>query len=68
MSAVPPARRLVTGCLALLVALGLTACEAGSADRPGGNPPSPPGSLDVALSEPVEDELYPDVGDPGVPE
>jgi aminopeptidase N len=66
VNAVPPAGRLVAGSLALVVTVGLSACEAGSADRPGGNPPSPRGSLDVALSEPVEDALYPDVGDPGV--
>ncbi|MGA8255690.1 MAG: M1 family metallopeptidase [Nocardioides sp.] len=59
---------------ALAVLAGLTACS-GSDPAPGPAPSSPAvpttaqepqPDFDLALSTPVEDSLYPDVGDPGV--
>jgi aminopeptidase N len=49
----------------VLLLTGLAGCEAADG-QPGGNAPAPQGSLNAALSEPVEDPFYPDVGDPGV--
>jgi aminopeptidase N len=52
--------------LVLATALGACNATASDADRdPGGSPP-PAAELEAALSEPVEDRVYPDVGDPGV--
>ena len=76
----PVARRLLGGSLCLVVVLGMVGCT--SDDDPGAGPsPSgstdvgheattvtdvDDPALDKALSEPVEDSVYPDVGDPGV--
>ena len=59
-------RRVVAGpVIAALAVAALSACEA-TAERPGGTAPAPQGSLEGALSDPVEDAFYPEVGDPGV--
>ncbi len=65
------AARAGEGALALVLALGAAAC---SASEPSDAGPGPDGTtaagrtpgLDAALSEPREDSVYPDVGDPGV--
>ncbi|HEX6150710.1 M1 family metallopeptidase [Nocardioides sp.] len=65
MATVLPMQRAVAGPLVVATLAFLTGCEA-AADRPGGTAPAPQGSMKAALSDPVEDALYPDVGDPGV--
>ncbi len=68
---------ILRGLAAGVVALGVVLAGCSAADR--SPEPAPPGAsigesgtpvddpaYDVALSEPVEDRVYPDVGDPGV--
>lgn len=65
-------RRRTSGAPLLLVAALVAACTADAPDEPRGPAahPSPveapADALDLAVNEPREDSVYPDVGDPGV--
>ena len=67
-------RRTALAAAGLALALGTSGCSGGSGDRPagvstsstGGGGSSGAAAYDDARSTPVEDSLYPDVGDPGV--